>query len=119
MRPTLEAGDHLLVAWGARPWPGRLVIVRLPGRGLAVKRAWRRRAQGWWVERDNPLEGVDSWQVGAISGEDVLGVVVCRYWPPPGSSRRSVRFVPSLRSVPRRRARWAATLARLAHRSPQ
>ena len=30
---------------------------------------------GWWVERDNPAEGVDSWLVGAIPDGDVLAVV--------------------------------------------
>ena len=101
MLPTLAPGDRLLVQWGARAWPGRLVVVRLPGRGLAVKRAWRRQPDGWWVERDNPAQGVDSWLVGAVPDHDVLGVVRWRYWPP------------------RRRMRWALTLARVAHRSEQ
>jgi signal peptidase I len=30
MEPTLYAGDLLLVRWGARPRPGRLVVVVLP-----------------------------------------------------------------------------------------
>jgi hypothetical protein len=34
------------------------------------------------VERDNPDEGVDSWQVGAIPEADVLAVVRLRLWPP-------------------------------------
>ena len=75
MEPTLVSGDRVLVQWGARPWPGRLILVRLPGRGLAVKRAWRHQPDGWWVERDNSREGVDSWLVGAIADDDVLGVV--------------------------------------------
>jgi hypothetical protein len=33
------------------------------------------------VERDNPAEGVDSWQVGAVAPDDVLGVVLLRLWP--------------------------------------
>ncbi|WP_066884780.1 S24/S26 family peptidase [Carbonactinospora thermoautotrophica] len=82
MEPTLYEGDHLLVRWGGAPKPGRLVVVHLPGRGLSVKRAFRRTPEGWWVERDNPAEGIDSWHVGAIPDEDVLAVVVCRYWPP-------------------------------------
>ena len=101
MQPTLAPGDRLVVQWGGRPWPGRLVVVRLPGRGLVVKRAWRHQHDGWWVERDNPREGVDSWLVGAVADRDVLGVVRWRYWP--------------LRA----RARWAVTLARVAHRGEQ
>ncbi len=81
MLPTLAPGDRLVVHWGARPWPGRLIVVRLPGCALAVKRAWRRQPDGWWVERDNPREGVDSWLVGAVPDHDVLGVVRLRYWP--------------------------------------
>jgi hypothetical protein len=85
MLPTLRAGDRLLLRYGAAPRPGRLVVVRLPGRGLSVKRAAFRLPEGWWVERDNPAEGVDSWLVGAIPPHDVVAVVVCRYWPPPVS----------------------------------
>jgi hypothetical protein len=82
MQPTLYDGDLLLVRWGAPAAPGALVVVRLPGgRPLAVKRAAHREPEGWWVERDNPAEGVDSWGVGAIPDEDVLGRVVLRYWP--------------------------------------
>ena len=81
MEPTLRDGDHLLVRWGGRPRPGRLVVVSWPGRPLSVKRAGTLAEDGWWVERDNPAEGVDSWLVGAISDEDVLAVVVARLWP--------------------------------------
>ena len=85
MQPTLAPGDRLLVRHGARPRPGALVVVRLPGdRPLAVKRALRREPEGWWVERDNPAEGVDSWAVGAVREEDVLAVVLVRLWPRPG-----------------------------------
>lgn len=89
MEPTLRAGDRLLVAYGAAVTPGRLVVVRLPGRpGAAVKRATRREpaaggATGWWVERDSPREGVDSWALGAVPDHDLLGVAVARLWPRP------------------------------------
>ena len=39
MEPTLAEGDRLLVHHGATPKPGGLVVVRLPGGVLAVKRA--------------------------------------------------------------------------------
>ena len=58
-----------------------LVVVRLPDRPLSVKRAVHREPAGWWVERDNPREGVDSWSLGAVPDEDVLAVVLLRYWP--------------------------------------
>jgi nickel-type superoxide dismutase maturation protease len=83
MEPTLSAGDALLVRWGGRVQPGRLVVLRLPDGVLAVKRAAQLTAEGWWVERDNPDQGVDSWRVGAIPEADVLGVVLLRYWPRP------------------------------------
>jgi hypothetical protein len=96
MHPTLADGDRLLVRWGARPRPGRLVVVRLPDaddgpRPVAVKRAAWHEDAGWWVERDSPTEGVDSWQVGAIPDDDVLAVVRLRLWPRPGRARRDHR----------------------------
>ena len=85
MQPTLYDGDRLLVRHGAVPRAGALVVVRLPDGVVAVKRATGHREagpdRGWWVERDNPAEGVDSWQVGAIADEDVVAVVRCRFWP--------------------------------------
>jgi hypothetical protein len=36
---------------------------------------------GWWVERDNPAEGVDSWQVGSVPDADVVATVLLRSWP--------------------------------------
>jgi len=78
MEPTLHEGD--------RPRPGRLAVVRLPPsergpRPLSVKRVTGT-APGepgaWWVERDNPAEGVDSWHVGGIPEADVLGRVLLR-----------------------------------------
>jgi peptidase S24-like protein len=88
MFPTLHPGDLLLVRRGAPVRPGCLVITRLPGRGTAVKRATHRVPEGWWVERDNPAVGVDSWLVGAIAPADVLAVVALRCWPPRPRFRR-------------------------------
>jgi phage repressor protein C with HTH and peptisase S24 domain len=86
MEPTLADGDRLLLLHGAAPRPGGLAVVRLPDGVVAVKRAVRREADGWWVERDNPREGVDSWLVGAIPDEEVVGRVLWRL--PPGLRRR-------------------------------
>jgi signal peptidase I len=82
MQPTLREGDRLLVGYGLRPRTGSLVVVRLPGAPISVKRAVRRVPEGWWVERDNVAEGVDSWQLGAVPERDVLAVVILRLWPP-------------------------------------
>jgi phage repressor protein C with HTH and peptisase S24 domain len=82
MEPTLRSGDVLLVRVGALPKAGDLVVVRLSERpGLAVKRAVRQEPDGWWVERDNPREGVDSWTVGAVPHSDVVARVERRLWP--------------------------------------
>jgi hypothetical protein len=89
MLPTLKDGDLLLARGGAgarrRARAGRLAVVRLPGgRPVSVKRLGLRDGGAWWVERDNPVEGVDSWQLGApVPDGDVLGVVIARLWPPP------------------------------------
>lgn len=87
MEPTLYDGDHLVVVYGGRPRQGRLAVVRLPGAPLSVKRIAFRDGSGWWVERDNPAEGVDSWQVGAVPDADVVALVLVRSWP----LRRRVR----------------------------
>jgi hypothetical protein len=99
MLPTLRDGDRLLVWWApiirardAQRLVGRLAVVNLPPDGdqprpLAVKRLALITDEGWWVERDNPAAGVDSWLVGAIADSAVLAVVVARCWPRPGRLR--------------------------------
>jgi signal peptidase I len=83
MLPTLEPGDRLLVRAGRLPRDARdIVVVRLPGRPVSVKRAGVRDAARWWVESDNPAEGTDSWTLGApVPDVDVVGVAVLRYRP--------------------------------------
>jgi hypothetical protein len=89
MLPTLADGDVVLVRTGRRVGrrarTGRLAVVRLsPDRPLAVKRLGVRDCGGWWVERDNPADGVDSWQLGRpVPDADLLGLVLLRIWPPP------------------------------------
>jgi hypothetical protein len=89
MEPGLHEGDRLLVLYGARPRCGKLAIVSLPKdaagvpRPLAVKRLTRRDPEGsdgWWVERDNPKEGLDSWAagVGAIPAAGIRARVLVR-----------------------------------------
>ena len=96
MLPALGAGNACLVWWSPRTRPrvGRVVVARLPGRPavLAVKRVTGRWDGGWWLEGDNPAASTDSWQVGAVSDQDVVAWVLMRYWPRPallGARRRS------------------------------
>jgi hypothetical protein len=92
MQPTLRDGDRLVVQHGATPRAGDLVVVRLPDGVVAVKRATMRRPDedppGWWVERDSPTEGVDSWSVGTIPDADVMAVARFGLWPLRRLSRR-------------------------------
>lgn len=83
MRPTLVPGDLLLVDRHARVRPGLLVVLDLPDGTTAVKRVTNAHDDGWWVERDNPRAGVDSWLVGAIAPGELRGVVRARLWPRP------------------------------------
>jgi hypothetical protein len=84
MDPTLHDGDRLLIRYGAVPRPGRVVVVKLPDRsGLSVKRIGWADSDGWWIERDNPTEGVDSWQTGPVRSDAVVAIALCRVWPRP------------------------------------
>ena len=83
MLPTLRAGDRLLVRYDVPVRAGQVVVVRFPDGTLAVKRATVRDHAGWWVERDNPVEGTDSATVGTIPDTDVLAVALGRVWPRP------------------------------------
>jgi hypothetical protein len=87
MEPTLHEGDRLVVLYGARPRRGKMAIVRLPNdaqgspRPLAVKRLARpdpEGGSGWWIERDNPREGLDSGSVGVIPATGILALVLLR-----------------------------------------
>jgi len=86
MEPTLHEGDRLLVLYGGAPRPGRMALVQLPDsptgpRPIAVKRVAGRapgEPEHWWVERDNPREGVDSWQVGSVPGQRIVARVLLR-----------------------------------------
>ena len=93
MRPALRPGDRLLVRYGGRVRPGRVVLARFADGTLAVKRAdrpaeTRTGAPGWWLLGDNP-DGVDSRHRGPVAEPDVIAVVLGRVWPRPrwGSSR--------------------------------
>lgn len=87
MLPTYGEGDVLLVLRGVGPRPGRAHVVRLPAdaagrpRPLAVKRVTGRDPDDpsrWWVDSDNPAEGVTSFDVGSLAETEVEAVVVGR-----------------------------------------
>jgi nickel-type superoxide dismutase maturation protease len=85
MRPTLEAGDRLLV-WRTRGLrPGWLVVVpdpRVPDRPL-VKRGAAVTADGTVAVRgDNPSASTDSRAFGVVPRARIDGRVVYRYHPP-------------------------------------
>lgn len=132
MVPALRHGDRLLVHYGAPVGPGRVVVLRHPFQQdlLVVKRAVERRGGGWWVLGDNRYAGGDSTDYGVVPDGLVLGRVRLRYRPRTPDQRSpaavlgwvlsAVRPVSAARSASRRlRARWAATLERVAQRSEQ
>jgi len=86
MRPTLLPGDRVLLDYRRTPRPGDVVVARLRGGVVAIKRASERRATelgepGWWLLSDNAEAGSDSRHHGAVSDSDVLAVAVRRIWP--------------------------------------
>ena len=91
MAPTLRDGDRLLVAHGARPRPGRVAVVRFDDGVVAVKRLDHLTPEGWWVARDNPAEGRDSWSAGPVPESGVSALVLARLWPRPRLVVASVR----------------------------
>nr|WP_281274106.1 S24 family peptidase [Nocardioides aurantiacus] len=84
MEPTLRDGDRLLVRYAGPARAGDVAVVRFADGVVAVKRLDHHGADGWWVARDNPVEGRDSWSAGAVADVDVLARVVGRLWPRPG-----------------------------------
>jgi len=82
MEPTLRSGDLVLVRWGAAVRPGQLAVFAHPVEGvLVVKRVGfpdPDDATRWWLERDNPGHGSDSWSFGSISREAILARALTR-----------------------------------------
>ena len=83
MAPTLRDGDRLLVVHAVRPRAGRIAVVRFGDGVVAVKRLDHHDDTGWWVTRDNPREGRDSWSAGPVAADGVLALVLGRVWPWP------------------------------------
>ena len=82
MAPVLRDGDALLVRRSGRVRPGDVVVARFRSRPdlLVVKRAIHQQEGGWWVRGDNQFVTDDSRAYGVA---DVIGRVLCRYWPQP------------------------------------
>jgi len=95
MAPALRHGDQLLVVRRRRARPGAVVVVRLPGETLAVKRFVRVvDGAALWVEGDNPFGSTDSRTLGPLPATALAGVAIVRIWPHPRLLTRP--------SVPRR-----------------
>jgi nickel-type superoxide dismutase maturation protease len=85
MLPALHPGDWLLARRTTRVRPGQVVLVWHPERPgfLLVKRVAWREDGGWWLASDNPAAGaVDSARFGPVPEENIVAVVLVRYWPP-------------------------------------
>ena len=83
MQPTLEPGDRVLVRrLGRQPAPslGSVVVTWHPQRsGLRlIKRLSRVDFTGLWLLGDNPVESIDSRQLGAVPAKLLIGEVVGR-----------------------------------------
>lgn len=84
MRPTLLAGDRVVVLAWSRPRPGDVVAIRDPrvrGR-ILVKRLERIDAATVSVLGDAAAASTDSRHFGPVSRHLLLGRVVYRYFPP-------------------------------------
>ncbi|HNA99714.1 MAG TPA: S24 family peptidase [Marmoricola sp.] len=83
MQPTLFDGDWLLIDRNRQPGPGELVIVRFSDGEVSVKRVDLIEPAGYYVTRDNPRMGRDSWTLGGvpIPTEDLIATVVRRIHP--------------------------------------
>ncbi len=87
MLPTYADGDLLVVARGGRPRAGAAATLALPPdpsgspRPRSVKRLVRREhgmPPRWWIDSDNPAEGLTSFEVGPIPEEAIDGIVLGR-----------------------------------------
>ncbi len=85
MLPALRPGDWLLTWRTRRIRPGQVVLAWHPQRPdlLLVKRAAWREGGGWWLASDNPFAAgaADSAHFGPVPRENIVAVVLVRYWP--------------------------------------
>lgn len=84
MLPTLKPGSWVVVRWGKEPKTGDIVVTRSPlDNQLIIKRLVKIESDGYWLEGDamrtsTASSSQDSWVFGAVTREQILGVVI---WP--------------------------------------
>ena len=92
MLPGLQPGDWLLARRTTRVRAGQVVLAWHPERPgfLLVKRVAWREDGGWWLASDNPFAAgaADSARFGPVPRENIVAVVLVRYWPLRRSSPR-------------------------------
>ena len=84
MVPALRPGDWLLAWRTSRIRAGQIVLAWHPKRPelLLVKRVAWREDGGWWLASDNAVPGAeDSAHFGPVPTENIVAVVLGRYWP--------------------------------------
>jgi nickel-type superoxide dismutase maturation protease len=89
MVPAIHDGDRLIV-WlrppRRTPPVGRVVLIELPDRPLSVKRLAAIEPDGRIrVEGDNEFGSTDSRSLGPLPATSLVGVVLVRLWPRPGT----------------------------------
>ncbi len=84
MLPTLKPGAWVVVRWGKEPKLSDVVVARSPlDNHLIIKRLVKIESDGYWLEGDamrtsTASSSQDSWVFGALTREQILGVVI---WP--------------------------------------
>lgn len=85
MQPTFRSGDRLLVDYRAGATTGSVVLLRLAGGTVAVKRVTALSGTDVVAESDN-VAAPGAWS-GVVPRAEVLAVVRARVWPRPGVVR--------------------------------
>jgi len=76
MLPTFKNGKIVVVSSLLTPCVGQVAIARLVGEDV-IKRIRAVTSDGkYYLEGDNHLESVDSREYGAVSPDQILGVVI-------------------------------------------
>jgi nickel-type superoxide dismutase maturation protease len=83
MLPTLHSGDLLLIKKAGPVAVGNLVAVQVDPASdqLMIKRVVDNEAELYWLSGDNVKISKDSRSFGWISQEQIVGIVLMKYWP--------------------------------------